>query len=60
MSDAAKSPMTPVIVNKRCIGHVLARGKAGFEAFDINDKSVGLFADERAAIAALLNSGGRA
>ena len=25
-----------------CLGHILARGPAGFEAFDHNDRSLGL------------------
>lgn len=39
---------------KECIGHVLARGKLGFEAFDPNDKSIGIFASGRQAANALL------
>jgi len=28
---------------QRCIGHILHRGKRGWEAFGVNDESVGLF-----------------
>jgi hypothetical protein len=28
---------------RRCIGHVIGRGKTGFEAFNQDDKSLGLF-----------------
>jgi hypothetical protein len=28
---------------QQCIGHVLARGPQGFEAFDIDDCSLGVF-----------------
>jgi hypothetical protein len=38
---------------RRCIVFVLARGKAGFEAFDRDEQSRGLFAMQGLAIAAL-------
>jgi hypothetical protein len=41
----------------RCVGHVIARGKRGYEAFDIDDRSVGLFPTHREAAGAL--EGGR-
>jgi hypothetical protein len=28
---------------RTCIGHILNRGKLGFEAFDVNDTSLGIF-----------------
>jgi hypothetical protein len=28
---------------RRCIGHVIGRGKTGFEAFSTDDKCLGLF-----------------
>ena len=36
-----------------CLGHLLARGKLGFEAFDADDRSLGLFATERDAADAI-------
>jgi hypothetical protein len=39
-----------------CIGHALWRGKTGVEAFNVDDKSIGLFptlADATAALASL-------
>ena len=30
-----------------CVGHVIARGKRGYEAFDVDDRSVGLFRHSR-------------
>jgi hypothetical protein len=42
----------PVIVGA-CRGHVLARGKLGFEAFDIDDRSLGVFPTQDAAINAI-------
>ena len=39
---------------RQCLGHVLARGKTGYEAFDPNDKSLGIFDTQRQAANALL------
>jgi hypothetical protein len=36
-----------------CIGHVLNRGKSGVEAFNVDDKSLGLFSTQKEAMAAL-------
>jgi hypothetical protein len=36
----------------RCLGHVLPCGRQGFEAFDLEDKSLGVFTSRTAAIAA--------
>jgi hypothetical protein len=47
-----RSPITPVMAGRVCVGFVFARGREGFEAFD-DDKSLGLFPDKSAAIAAL-------
>jgi hypothetical protein len=41
---------------QRCIGHIIARGKTGFEAFDVNDRSLGLYPSQREAAAALRNA----
>jgi hypothetical protein len=36
-----------------CIGFLLSRGKTGYEAYDIADKSLGVFASTKAAAAAV-------
>jgi hypothetical protein len=36
-----------------CIGHLLARGKSGFEAFGADDKSLGTYRTQKEAIAAV-------
>jgi len=41
----------------KVVGHLLSRGVAGTEAFDIDDRSVGLFETEHVAANALLNGG---
>jgi hypothetical protein len=38
---------------KRCRDHVISRGRDGFEAFDIDDRSIGHFATQAAAANAL-------
>jgi hypothetical protein len=42
-----------VYAGQRCIGHVLHRGKTGFEAFDAADNSIGMFATVQQAADAL-------
>jgi hypothetical protein len=49
----AASPLVAVYDGRHCVGHVLARGKLGFESFNRDDRSVGVFATQREAIAAL-------
>jgi hypothetical protein len=44
--------------DRHCIGFVLSRGKAGFEAFGYDEQSTGLFRTQQDAIAAL-SAGGR-
>ncbi len=38
-----------VYAGQRCLGHILSRGKAGVEAFDADDRSLGLYLDQKAA-----------
>jgi hypothetical protein len=51
----ATSPHTALSVyDGRChIGFLLLRGKAGVEAFDADDRSLGLFPDTKTAAAAI-------
>jgi hypothetical protein len=53
----AVSPLAYVYDGRRCLGHIIARGKAGFEAFDADDRSVGLFPSQRAAASAITQAG---
>ena len=50
MSDA---PITSVYAG-HCIGFILNRGAAGFEAFSGDEKSLGLFPTQREAAAAIM------
>lgn len=40
----------------RCISFLMPRGKAGFEAFDADDRSLGVFANQKLAADALTNN----
>lgn len=55
MSDTA--PMIPVMSGDRCIGFVIARGLAGFEVFDADEKSLGIFPTLREGVASLMAGG---
>jgi hypothetical protein len=61
MSARKPSPtMVSVYDGTRRLGHVLSRGPRGFEAFDRDDKSLGIFETRRQAANALLIEGGGA
>jgi hypothetical protein len=47
------SPMVSVFAGKVCISFMLDRGRGGFEAFDINECTVGTFASQRQAADAI-------
>lgn len=51
---ASAPNLIPLIVHEHCIGHLLARGRLGFEAFDIDEHSLGVFPTADAAVAALI------
>jgi hypothetical protein len=53
-----ESPLAYVYDGQRCLGHVLGRGKLGFEAFTANEQSIALFATARQAADGLLIKGG--
>jgi hypothetical protein len=50
----ATAPLAFVYDGRQCLGHVLSRGPKGFEAFDRDDRSRGLFETQRQAANALL------
>jgi hypothetical protein len=49
-----RAQMVAVYDGQRCLGHVLGRGKAGFEAFDIANQRIGLSSTQREAAAAIM------
>ena len=48
--------MVAVYDGRACLGHVLGRGRAGFEAFDADNRSLGIFPSQREAAAAVMGS----
>ncbi len=51
-----KHPMTAVIYGGQCCGFLFVRGPAGIESFDADgENSLGIYTDEHAALAAILN-----
>ena len=55
-AHAAEPYMVAVYDGQRCIGHVLGRGKSGFEALDADNVSLGVFPSQREAAAAIMGS----
>jgi hypothetical protein len=43
VSPKAASTWAAIYDGQRCIGHILHRGKKGWEAFNVDDESIGLF-----------------
>ena len=41
--------MLSVYDGQRCLGHIIMRGKRGFEAFDADDNRLGTFLTDREA-----------
>jgi hypothetical protein len=52
----AAPPMVTVMAGNECVGFVLARGVAGFEAFDRDAHPIGLFPTADEAAAAITNT----
>jgi hypothetical protein len=52
-AERVAAPMLSIYDGRSCVGFILARGRGGFEAFDANELSKGLFATQQEAAAAL-------
>jgi hypothetical protein len=50
---SATTPMVSVYDGRACLGFVLSRGRAGFEAFDNEQRSLGIYSTQREAAAAI-------
>jgi hypothetical protein len=50
----AVSPLAYVTAGREAIGHIIARGKLGFEAFDREQNSLGVYATQREAAAGII------
>src|SRR5262245_36065093 len=55
MRNIITSGFVPVIGQAGCVGHLIKRRQV-FEAYDVNDKSLGFFAQPEEAVTALLNA----
>jgi hypothetical protein len=51
-----KNRLVYVTVADSCIGHIIGRGRDRLEAFDADDRSLGLFKTDRDAVAAILGA----
>jgi hypothetical protein len=48
-TEAVKPALLSVYSGQTCVGHIVGCGKAGFEAFDADEKSLGIFPSEKTA-----------
>ena len=48
-----KLQMQAIYAGQRCLGFIWLRDRGAIEAFDINDKSIGIFASQAAAADAI-------
>jgi hypothetical protein len=53
IANTPASGMVSVYSGTYCLGHILHKPKAGFEAYDRDDKLVGLFESQREAADAI-------
>jgi hypothetical protein len=49
--------MVAVYSGREILGWIIARGKTGFEAFDFDNTSLGLFPTQKAAADAIMEAG---
>ena len=54
--SGAQTAMLSVYDGQRCLGHIIKRGKRGFEAFNHNDQSLGVFPSDHEAADALTHA----
>ena len=51
--NSRRSPLSSVYDGRICRGFVIARGKLGFEAFDSDERSIGVYPTRREAVNAI-------
>jgi hypothetical protein len=51
-----QTAMLSVYDGQRCLGHVIKRGKRGFEAFDADDNRLGVFPSDHEAADAVTHA----
>ena len=54
ITAARSSPLLSAYEGQRCFGFVCSRGKLGFEAFDSEERSLGIYTTQREAAAAIM------
>jgi hypothetical protein len=54
----SKTPLVSVCDGRECVGFILARGKTGFEAFDCDERSLGVYPTQGEAVNAIPNNEG--
>jgi hypothetical protein len=52
--DANQHRFAAVYSGRECVGHIIARGKAGVAAYDQHDRLIGIFPNAPAAANALI------
>jgi hypothetical protein len=57
-NESTLKTLMPVIGTHGCLGHLLNTAK-GWKAYDANDKALGTFPDQSAAVSAVLTLGHR-
>jgi hypothetical protein len=56
MTRPAPTPLVSVCEGRECVSFILARGKAGFEAFDCDERSLGVYPTQGEAVNAIPNN----
>ena len=51
--NSRRSPLSSVYDGQRCIGFLLSRGRAGVEAFDCDERSLGVYPTQGEAVNAI-------
>ena len=54
--SSAPSPLSYVYDGRHCRGFILARGRSGFEAFDCDERSLGVYPTQGEAVNAIPNN----
>jgi len=54
--NSRPSPLSSVYDGRICRGFVIARGKLGFEAFDCDQRSLGVYSTQSEAVNAIPNN----
>jgi hypothetical protein len=52
-AQASQPPWLAVYLGQTCVGHTLNRDKLGYEAYDRDDRSLGVFADQSSTASAV-------